>query len=73
VACWEITNYLEGYDIMCVNTMPGHNRHIWHFGIPNRGKAVLEAFDFVACNTATKLFHLPIAVFFPILLCLVIK
>jgi len=67
---WDIMNYLRGHQFLCLNTLPGHNRHIHYLSQPTRKRA---AFEFLFYYTAVKVFRIPITALSPSLTNLVIK
>ena len=67
---WEIMNYLDGERFICLNTISGHNRHIYY---SFRGSWKRVVFEFVMYWFTVKLLHLPITAFAPGIANLVIK
>ncbi len=74
VTYWEIKDYVKSSEGLCVNTISGHDRHIWYVRPPARPPSILrKAFEFVAYYTSVKLLGSPIVAFYPTITCLVIK
>jgi len=57
---WEIKKYLEGERAVCLNTLTGHNRHLYYLS-PRTWKYAI--FEFAFYYTVVKLFHVPMNAF----------
>lgn len=72
VTYWEILEYLDGENLLCVNTLSGHNRHVRYIR-GSRRESVSHVFEPAMYCSVVKLFHIPNIAFSPSLENLIIK
>ena len=67
---WEIRSYLKGNEFVCLNTMDGHNRHLYYI-YPRTWK--LSLFEFIMYYSVVKPLRIPMNAFAQSIPNLVIK
>lgn len=70
ITYWGLTRCLKGASFACVNTQPGHNRHIFY---ASRGRWRRALFERMVYYVGVKVFRAPITAFAPSLTNLVLR
>lgn len=70
ITYWELKRCLKGVSFECVNTLRGHDRHIFYVR-PAQWKRTV--FEWIMYHFAVRLFHVPMTAFFPSITNLVLK